>query len=358
MINLKKFFNNKKILVTGHTGFKGSWLVHWLSRYNVKILGIGLKPYNKLNLFKYVNKKKLIDKRIDVTDYKILEKNVLKFKPDIIYHLAAQSLVRKSIYHPLETFNTNIIGTANIIHTINKLEKKIISVIVTSDKCYDNKGLVRGYHENDMLGGHDPYSASKASAEIIFKSYFDSIIKKKNNVLISTARAGNVIGGGDWSEDRLIPDCIKAWSKNKVALIRNPNSTRPWQHVLEPLSGYIILSYNLSKNKNLNGQSFNFGPRYNEIATVKKILRLGTKFWLNAKTKNYNEKFFIEDKLLRLNSSKAEKLLNWKKILDINKTIELTMRWYRDFYNKKNVSSITNSDIDYFINKSKYFKNE
>jgi len=181
-MKLKKFFNKKKILITGHTGFKGSWLVHWLSRYNVKIMGIGLDPYNKLSLFNFINKKKLIDERFNIVDYKKLKKIILKFKPDIIYHLAAQSLVKKSISNPLDTLNTNIIGTANILNCINELNKKTTAVIVTSDKCYENLKLIRGYHEEDRLGGKDPYSASKASAEIVFKSFFNSILKKKKKL--------------------------------------------------------------------------------------------------------------------------------------------------------------------------------
>ena len=290
-MNLKKFYNKKKILITGHTGFKGSWLVHWLSKYNVQIMGISLKQVDKLNLFKFVNKKKLIDKRFDIANYKQLEKNILKFKPDIIYHLAAQALVKKSLIKPLETFRTNIIGTANILGCINKLDKKTISVIVTSDKCYQNLNLLRGYHEDDRLGGHDPYSASKASAEIVFRSYFNSILRKNKKIKIATARAGNVIGGGDWSLNRLVPDCVRAWALNRRVKIRNPNSTRPWQHVLEPLSGYITLSYQLKKNKNINGVSFNFGPKINEVATVKKVLQISQKYWKGSKFKFYKEKF-------------------------------------------------------------------
>ena len=210
-------------------------------------MGIGLNPDKKLNLFKYLDKKKLIDKRFDISNLNKLEENILGFKPDIIYHLAAQSLVKKSIIDPLATLRTNIIGTANILNCINKLKNKSTSVIITSDKCYENLSLIRGYRENDRLGGHDPYSASKASAEIVFKSYFNSILKKNKKIRIATARAGNVIGGGDWSSDRLIPDCVRAWAMNKKVLIRSPNSTRPWQHVLEPLSGYIALSYYLEK---------------------------------------------------------------------------------------------------------------
>ena len=355
MINLTKFYDKKKILITGHTGFKGSWLVHWLSRYNVQILGIGLHPQKRVNLFKFINKKKLIDKRLNIINYKNLERNILKFKPDIIYHMAAQPLVIKSINNPLETLKTNIIGTANILSCINELDKKTTSVIVTSDKCYDNFNLLRGYHEEDRLGGHDPYSASKASAEIVFKSFYNSIFKNNKKIKIATARAGNVIGGGDWSENRLVPDCVKAWALNKKVLIRNPNSTRPWQHVLEPLSGYIILSYHLQKNKKLNGSSFNFGPKINEVASVKKVLKISKKYWKNAEYKVYKEKFFNEDNLLKLNSLKAQKMLKWKKILTLNKTIELTMNWYKNFYKKNiKVNQLIENDINFFLKLKKF----
>ena len=349
-MDLNRFYNKKKILVTGHTGFKGSWLVHWLSRYNVKILGIGLNPYDKLSLFKYINKKKLIDKRLDITNYKKLEQCIVKFKPDIIYHLAAQALVKKSVINPLETFKTNIIGTANVLNCINKLNKKTTSVIVTSDKCYENLNLIRGYYEEDRLGGHDPYSASKASAEIVFRSFFKTILKKNKNIKIASARAGNVIGGGDWSSDRLIPDCVKAWSLGKKVYIRSPNATRPWQHVLEPLSGYITLSYHLNKNKNINGESFNFGPKFNEVATVKKVLQISQKFWHSAKFNIYKENFFNEDSLLRLDSTKAKKILKWKKVLNIEKTLELTMNWYNKFYkNDNDTKSLLEKDINYYL---------
>lgn len=356
-MNLNNFFKKKKILITGHTGFKGSWLVQWLSRYNVKIMGISLNPKTRPSLFQFINKKKLIDVRMDIADYKQLEKKILKFKPDIIYHLAAQPLVKKSIIDPIETLNTNIIGLANLLSCINKLKKKTTSVIVTSDKCYENLEISRGYHENDRLGGHDPYSASKASAEIIFKSYFKSILKKNKNISIATARAGNVIGGGDWSSYRLIPDCVKAWSQSKAVKIRSPNSTRPWQHVLEPLSGYIVLSYYLNKNKKINGASFNFGPKLHEVATVKEVLNLSNKYWSNVRFKTYDEKFFKEDHLLKLNSAKAKKILKWKKILNLKKTIELTVDWYKKFYTGKfKISDLLDSNIDYYLNLKKFYE--
>ena len=209
------------------------------------------------------------------------------------------------------------------------------------------------------MGGHDPYSASKASAEIVFKSYYNSILKKNKKIRIATARAGNVIGGGDWSQDRLVPDCVKAWASNRKVYIRNPNSTRPWQHVLEPLSGYIALSYNLKKNKEINGGSFNFGPRFNEVATVKKVLKISNKYWNNAKFEIYKEKFFKEDHLLKLNSSKSWKVLKWKKILSLEKTIELTMSWYNKFYQKKiEVKKLLDNDINYYLKLKKSVFNE
>ena len=335
-MDLNKFYNKKKILITGHTGFKGSWLVHWLSRYNVKILGIGLNPYDELSLFKYINKKKLIDKRLDITNYKKLEQCILKFKPDIIYHLAAQALVKKSVINPLETFNTNIIGTANVLNCINKLNKKTTSVIITSDKCYENLNLVRGYYEEDRLGGHDPYSASKASAEIVFKSFFKTILQNNNNVSIASARAGNVIGGGDWSKDRLIPDCFKFWSKGKFSMIRNPNSTRPWQHVIEVVYGYILLAKKLDDNPKLHGEVFNFGPSYKKNYKVIEILKYLNFYWKKCKWKikksKTNQK---ESVLLKLNSSKANKILKWKTTLSFKESLTYTLNWYKEYYSKK-----------------------
>lgn len=358
-MNLNKFYNKKKILITGHTGFKGSWLVHWLSRYNVKIMGIGLNPDNNLSLFNYLDKKKLIDKRFDIANYKKLEKNILEFKPDIIYHLAAQSLVKKSIVNPLETLRTNILGTANILNCINKLKKKTISVIVTSDKCYQNLNLLRGYREEDRLGGHDPYSASKASAEIVFKSYFNSILKKNKKIRIATARAGNVIGGGDWSSDRLIPDCVKAWILNNKVNIRNPNATRPWQHVLEPLVGYLLLAEKLySKKGYLYNQAWNFGPSLKQNMKVKKLVQIfkrkmnsKSKIIINSKSKKFHNKNIniFESKHLNINSKKITNKLKWRPRLSILNSVELTYEWYAAFKKKKNLLRLTNNQIKYYL---------
>ena len=248
MYNFENFFLNKKVLITGHTGFKGSWLCLWLHLIGAKVIGVSkgipTKPshYEKLKI-----KNKIADIRLDIRNLRKLKVVFKKYKPDFVFHLAAQSLVKKSYDHPVDTFTSNSIGTLNVLECIKGLKKKCTSVIITSDKSYKNLEIKRGYHENDILGGVDPYSASKASAELIIKSYYECYFKKNKSQLIAVARAGNVVGGADWSKDRLIPDCMKAWSKNKKVNIRNPNSTRPWQHVLEALHGYLILAKNLKK---------------------------------------------------------------------------------------------------------------
>ena len=311
MYNFENFFLNKRVLITGHTGFKGSWLCLWLYLIGAKVIGVskGLptKPshYEKLKI-----RNKIRDIRLDIRNLRKLKVVFKKYKPDFVFHLAAQSLVKKSYDHPVDTFTSNSIGTLNVLECIKGL-KKCTSVIITSDKSYKNLEIERGYHENDILGGVDPYSASKASAELIIKSYYECYFKKNKSQLIAVARAGNVVGGADWSKDRLIPDCMKAWSKNKKVNIRNPNSTRPWQHVLEALHGYLILAKNLKKNSKLNGEPFNFGPRLSQNKSVKSLLEEMKINWHNVKWKVIkNKKNVYESKLLKLNSLKAEKKLN------------------------------------------------
>ena len=237
LILFKKSFYNKTIIITGHTGFKGSWLTLWLKNLGAKIIGISNNIPTKPSFFEETKLKRgIVDLRLDLKNLKKLDLIFKKYKPDFVFHLAAQSLVKESYDFPIKTFQSNTVGTLNVLECIKNLKQKCISIIITSDKSYKNLEIKRGYRENDLLGGKDPYSASKASAELIIQSYINSFFNTKfNNKLIAIARAGNVIGGGDWSKNRLIPDCIKAWSKNKTAIIRNPSSTRPWQHVLEAL---------------------------------------------------------------------------------------------------------------------------
>ena len=349
------YFKNKKILVIGHTGFKGSWLSLILSSLNAKIYGISDTIPTKPSNFEILKiKKKLVqDIRCDIRDYKNLKKNIDKIKPEIIFHLAAQSLVNESYLDPSKTWTTNLIGTLNLLEYLKKLKNKCTCIIVTSDKCYLNNEWIWGYRENDILGGVDPYSASKASTEILFSSYYKSFLKNKKNIKIASARAGNVIGGGDWNKNRIIPDCAKAWLKNKTVIIRNKNSTRPWQHVLEPLNGYLHLAFYLNKKKNINGESFNFGPNINEKPySVIKIVNLLKYNFKNLKIKILNNNKFknYESNLLVLNSDKSKSLISWSPKLNIKDTINYTSKWYYNYkYSKKEIEKFTINQIKDFL---------
>ena len=349
---MNKFFKNKKILITGHTGFKGSWLTFWLKKLGASISGISKDVPTNPSLFKVLNlKNKIIDHRLDIRNLSKLKKIVEKFKPDYVFHLAAQSLVKKSYEDPINTFTTNAIGTCNILESIRLLKNKCSVVIITSDKSYKNIEITRGYRETDELGGHDPYSASKGCAEFIIQSYIKSFFSNKKNLKIGITRAGNVIGGGDWSDNRVIPDCFKSWSLNKAVTIRSPNSTRPWQHVLEVLSGYLKLAIDLNNKTHLNGEVFNFGPKNFQNKRVIDVIRQIKKLSPAIKWKFKNVKTFKESKLLKLNSSKARNKLNWKNKLSFNETIEMTTRWYEEFYKRKNMSKFTSQQIEKYEKK-------
>ena len=354
MVNYN-FFKNKRILVTGHTGFKGSWLVTWLNLLGSKVMGISLNPSDSENHFNILkNDLKIIDRRGDIRNFEYLKKNIKKFKPDIIFHLAAQAIVSTSYKYPKETIETNVLGTLNLLNILSELKHKCITVLITSDKCYKNIEVSRGYKETDQLGGDDFYSSSKASAELIINSFYKSFIKDKNKFLrIATARAGNVIGGGDWSKNRLIPDCVRFWSKNKVVILRNPNATRPWQHVLEALSGYLHLAYQLNKNKSLNGESFNFSNNQIKNFTVLKFIKGIQKFWKKANWKVNKKVFFYESTLLQLNSSKSKKILKWKNKLKLNETIKMVAEWYLAYYKNNSRKILTKDQIIYYMKKNK-----
>jgi len=352
----KKFriFKNKKILITGHNGFKGSWLTIWLNLLGAKIVGISLKDNSKNNHFNLVkNNIKIKSYFFDIRNKVKLQKVILSEQPDYIFHLAAQSLVYKSILNPKFNWETNVVGLLNLLESILKLNKKCYAIIITSDKCYKNLEQKKGYKETDILGGIDPYSASKASAEILFHSYYQTFFaNKKKNIRLCTARAGNVIGGGDWSDYRLIPDCMKMWLDNKAPLIRNPNATRPWQHVLEALSGYLTLAYEMTKNKQINGTSFNFSSNKIKNISVKNFIKKISKKWPKISWKIKNTNKFYESSLLQLNNSKAKRVLNWKAKLSINETIDFVVDWYKNFnINKKNIFSVSQNQIIKFMNK-------
>ena len=309
----KKIYKGKKILITGHTGFKGSWLSLWFSILGANVLGISSSIPTKPSHFELLKlNKKIKSKKVNIQNFKLIKKTIVHFKPDFIFHLAAQSIVKKSYIDPVETWKTNLLGTMNILEAIKVLKnnKKLVVVLITSDKAYKNLEIKKGYKEDSFLGGIDPYGGSKSAAEICIQSYIKSFFKDKNNkISIGIARAGNVIGGGDWSDYRLLPDCIKAWTKNKKVKIRNPNSTRPWQHVLDVLNGYIMLGAKLNKNKKLHGEAFNFGPSNSKNLRVLDILKISKSIWPEINWIIENKKNFFENNLLQLNSNKAKKFL-------------------------------------------------
>ena len=342
MNNLLLNFKGKKVVITGHTGFKGSWLTIWLLHLGAKVIGISKDiPTKPSNFLLNQLKKKINHQIFDINNKKKLQKLINIHKPDFIFHLAAQSLVKKSYSKPSLTFETNSFGTLNLLEVLKDYKaKKICSVvIITSDKSYKNLELNRGYKEDDILGGHDPYSASKACAELIIQSYFNSFLIKKKNLRISVARAGNVIGGGDWSENRLIPDCIRSIDKKRKLLIRFPKSTRPWQHVFEAIYGYMLLAINQKKNKTINGNVFNFGPNNKSSITVIELVRKIKSKWESLKWKIVDvKKKEYESKLLKLNSTKVFKIIKWKCYLNANQTIDLVINWYKYFLDKKKIN--------------------
>ena len=331
-----KNYLNKKVIVTGHTGFKGSWLSIWLYLLGAKVYGISDRVLTDPSHFDLINNEFVEDIRIDIRSQNDVVEVINDIKPDFIFHLAAQSLVNKSYDFPKLTWETNVIGTINILESLRKLEKKCISIFITSDKCYENVEWVWGYKETDRLGGKDPYSSSKAAAELAIYSYSNSFFAVNSNVSIASARAGNVIGGGDWSLNRLIPDCVRAWSNNEKVFLRNPYSTRPWQHVLEPLGGYLLLGYKLANDYALHGQSFNFGPHLDKNYSVIDVVNQFSKTWDIAKYEIEKDiaKEKYESNLLKLNCDKALFYLNWKSSLNFEDTISLTAKWYRNFYEK------------------------
>tara|TARA_B100000795_G_scaffold113992_1_gene84538 strand:+ start:511 stop:1572 length:1062 start_codon:yes stop_codon:yes gene_type:complete len=349
--NLVKIFRNKKVLITGHTGFKGSWLSLWLNISGAKVYGISNNyKSTETNIKNFRLKKNVKNFNIDIRNFVKLNKIITKIKPDFIFHFAAQSLVGNSFKNPVYNFETNFNGTLNLLEVLRLSKFKCISIIITSDKSYKNLEIKRGYTENDILGGDDPYSASKASAEFVINSYFKSFLKNKKNLRIAICRAGNVIGGGDWSNDRLIPDIMRSIFNNKKVKLRNQSSTRPWQHVLDVLNGYLILASKLKKNNKLNGQSFNFGPPIKSNYTVLAIVREMKKNW-NLLEWVFSNRTYHESTLLKLNSSKSLKYLNWKNKLDFKELIKLVTDWYKYFYENKNIYDFSIKQIRNFEKK-------
>ena len=350
MKNLENFYKNKKIFITGHTGFKGTWLTSCLIKLGAKVMGYS-KLDERVNVYKKIcYYRKVNNIFADILDYNFLKKKIINYNPHIIIHLAAQSLVSESYKKPLETVTTNTIGTLNILNISREIKNLNSLIIITSDKCYLNREFRKGYKETDILGGEDLYSASKASAELIFKAYSESFFKFQKKYGYATVRAGNVIGGGDWSKNRIIPDCVRSIQKNRTLTIRNPNSTRPWQHVLEPISGYLLLAKKLYENKNKYCGSWNFGPSVNETMRVKNIVKLFFKFLKSKKKIVFKKGNFKETNLLKLNSSKALKNLNWKNKWSMRMSILKTAKWYEHYLNKKDLRKVTFFQIKEYFN--------
>lgn len=358
MNNFYNSFKNKTVLVTGHTGFKGSWMAIWLNLIGAKVVGYSLDPYTTRDNYVVSNiSNKIIDIRGDIRDEASLNDVFLKYKPEIVFHFAAQPIVKISYKNPRETYETNVMGSVNLLECVRKTECVKVIIIITSDKCYENKEWIWGYRENDSLGGYDPYSSSKAATEIVVSSYRNSFFNPNdanwNGKSLSSVRAGNVIGGGDWSINRIIPDCIMALEKNKDIEVRSPFATRPWQHVLEPLCGYLQLAERmLSDGKKYCG-AWNFGPEYQPEMEVKDIVNMLINFWGYGKwestpegitTKNY------ETNCLYLDCSKAKNILGWYPKLTITEAIKMTVAWYKK-YNSEDIYKLCVKQINEYMDK-------
>jgi len=353
-------YKNKKVIITGNTGFKGSWLTLMLIKLGANVVGISKDVPSTPSMFEELGIKNQIKHyEEDIRDLSKMIQIISDEKPDFLFHLAAQPIVSISYDDPIETISSNVMGTANILESLKVSNHTCTSVIITSDKAYDNVEQVWGYIENDKLGGKDIYSGSKGAAELIIKSYLHSFFKsEKCNVRLAIGRAGNVIGGGDWAKDRIVVDCMQAWSKGKYVETRAPKATRPWQHVLEPISGYLNLGAELNKNIKLHGEAFNFGPKAEQNRTVEDLLIDLSKYWDFKNTNNVYKIIgdipFHEAGLLKLNCDKALFFLRWQANLTYLETIRLTSKWYYDFYKTdKNILDVTLQQIEEYENLAK-----
>ena len=354
---MESIYKNKRVFVTGHTGFKGSWLLTLLNYFEAEVAGYALDPDTNPNLFSVIHGDALCKSIIgDIRDRKKLHQTMVDFQPDFVFHLAAQPIVRTSYQIPAETFDVNVIGTANVLDGIRLLEKPCVGVMITTDKVYQNNETGQAYKEDDRLGGYDPYSASKACAELVIDSYRKSFFNpehySKHQKSIASARAGNVIGGGDWATDRLLPDIVRSLSENKTIQIRNPYAVRPWQHVLEPLSGYLTLGTLMAKEPVKYADAFNFGPRQQDVLTVKEMAELALKIWGSG-----NIEFPVlenqphEAGLLSLDITKSANVLNWKPKWNAEQALVATLEWYKRYYNKEEINTIISYQIKDYLQK-------
>ncbi len=346
------FWKNKKIFITGHTGFKGSWLSLWLQSLGADLTGYSLEPNTEPNLYDVAGVENGMKSIIgDITTYEKLNEAIMSAKPEIVFHMAAQPLVRYSYENTIETFSTNVLGTVNLLESIRYLDSVKAVVNITTDKCYENKEWVWSYRENEPMGGHDPYSSSKGCAELVTSSFRRSFFSKDtydlHGVALASVRAGNVIGGGDWSEDRLLPDLFKSINNNKSIKIRNPDSVRPWQHVLEPLSGYIQLAQKLFNDGMKYAEAWNFGPESSDMISVLDVIKkIDQYISKEVKWEIDSEKNVHEANLLMLDISKVKKQLKWKPLMTIDESLKRTAEWEEAFNNKQNMRDFTLNQID------------
>jgi CDP-glucose 4,6-dehydratase len=328
-------FQGKTVWLSGHTGFKGAWLARWLLSLGARVHGFAQPPATTPSLFEQLGLADKVGHEIgDVRDADAVKKSILRVQPDFVFHLAAQALVRYSYEHPLETYAVNVMGTAHVLEALRSLPKNCAAVIVTTDKCYENRELDHAYAEEDHLGGHDPYSSSKGAAEIVVSAYRRSFFGK-SPVRIASARAGNVIGGGDWALDRIVPDCIRALQRGETIPVRNPHATRPWQHVLEPLSGYLWLAAQLYQPSTINHQlcsAFNFGPEPEANRNVGELVQEVLKSWPGRWEDKSDPHAHHEARLLMLSTAKAKKVLRWQPAWNFETAIASTVNWYREVY--------------------------
>ena len=344
----QEIWENRRVLITGHTGFKGSWLSFWLTQLGAKVIGYALDPLKDPNLFNVLdNHKRIIDHRKDIRDLVTLEKIIQSARPEIIIHMAAQSLVRESYKDPVGTYETNVLGTVNILEASRKCDSIRVILVITSDKCYENREINYNYSESDPMGGYDPYSSSKGCAELVTSAYARSFFDDSTSVTVASARAGNVIGGGDWALDRIIPDAMRAFSENNTLQVRHPASIRPWQHVLEPLSGYIILCEKMWDQPSNFSEGWNFGPKDESVRTVQDVTDKISELWDDhAVWKRSDGNHPHEATLLKLDITKAREQLGWEPKWVLETALEKTVSWYKGYYNGENVLKMSLMQIE------------
>ena len=342
----QEFWKGKRVFLTGHTGFKGSWFSLWLCSLGAEVRGYALNPPTSTSLFNEAKIDTILDSQIaDIRDQDILYESMTGFNPDILIHMAAQPLVRYSYDAPIETYEVNVIGTAKVLEVARSCPNLKAIVNITTDKCYENDDRSEGYKENDPMGGYDPYSSSKGCAELVASSYRRSFLQDQG-IGIASVRAGNVIGGGDWADDRLIPDILRSFEKNKPVVIRNPKATRPWQHVLEPLSGYLLLAQNLYKDQKKYAEGWNFGPNEKDVQPVDWILNKMISKWPNSSWELDNNSSPHEADFLKLDISKAKSKLGWSPVWELSQTLEKIVSWHQAWLNKDDIQAVCLTEIE------------